>query len=265
MPELPEVETVRQGLASWVEGRRIESFALKRADLRRLIPADLPGKAKGKTILKTERHGKTMVWRLEGGHDIAWHLGMSGSFRANAGKAPLGKHDHVEIILMDGTQIVFNDPRRFGNLTYAPKDWQGVDPLTQGFTAEALAAMTAGRKAPVKALLLDQRLIAGIGNIYASEACFLAKLRPETPSGAVKPATIKKLHAAIQKVLKDAIQSGGSSLRNHMTVDGDTGKFQHRFNVYGRTGQPCRVCKTPILKIVQAGRSTFFCPVCQAF
>lgn len=264
MPELPEVETVRKGLAPWVEGKRIDRVTLLRPDLRAPIPADLPQNLRGASVARTERHGKTMIWRIDNGPDLAWHLGMSGSFRAGKDKTPLGKHDHVEILFENGTQILFNDPRRFGNLFYAPETWQGIDPLTEAFTPEVLHAMMARRKTPVKALLLDQRLIAGIGNIYASEACFMAKLHPATPAGAVSTSKNKVLFQSIQTVLKSAIASGGSSLRNHINVDGRTGKFQHHFTVYGRAGKPCPVCRTAIGKLQMAGRSTFFCPVCQA-
>lgn len=264
MPELPEVETVRRGLAPLIEGRKIKAFTLHRPDLRSIIPVDLPKKVKGKTIEKTSRHGKTMVWHIKDGPDIAWHLGMSGSFSAGKRKKKPGKHDHVEIVLDDGVQILFNDPRRFGNLTYASKAMTGIDPLTALFTPQALAAIMKNRAAPVKNLLLDQRLIAGIGNIYASEALFLARLHPETPSKEITDPKIKALRDAVQKVLKQAIASGGSSLRNHVGVDGKTGQFQHRFAVYGRAAKPCLVCKTSIKRCLMAGRSTFFCPCCQA-
>ncbi len=264
MPELPEVETVRQGLLPHVKKRVIKKVTLNRDSLRAPLPKDLKKKMEGKTIDTIDRHGKTLLWRLKGGPDLAWHLGMSGSFRVSTDDKPEhGKHDHIIMDMDDGTEIAFNDPRRFGSLGYA-KDLPGIDPMTKDFSAAAFTAMLENRKGPIKVLLMDQRLISGIGNIYASEALWSSKINPERPAGEVTKAEAKKLHAAIIDVLTLAIASGGSSLRNHMNVDGKLGYFQHHFKVYGRTGKPCPRCKTTIKLLRQAGRATFFCPQCQA-
>lgn len=259
MPELPEVETVRRGLAPFIEGRAIVTFKLNRPDLRRAIPKDLAEITTGRKVTSLRRHGKTMIWEIEGGRDLAWHLGMSGSFRVNSGAK---KHDHIVINLNDGTEIRFNDPRRFGALDYA-KDLPGIDPMTTEFTPSAFAGMLEGRKTPIKAALLDQNLVTGIGNIYACEALFHGDIHPAAPAGAIPKASVKKLHMAIGTVLNEAITSGGSSLRDHVMVNGEAGKFQHHFKVYGRAGKPCSRCGTAIERMKQAGRSTFFCPQCQ--
>lgn len=264
MPELPEVETVRQGLLPHVAAHAIEKVTLHRQSLRAPFPKDLKKNMEGKKIETIDRHGKTLLWRLSGGTNLAWHLGMSGSFKVDSGGAgETGKHDHVVLIMDNGTSITFNDPRRFGSLGYA-KDLSGIDPMTAEFTDTAFMAMLEGRRTPVKTLLMDQRLIAGIGNIYASEALWGAKINPERASGQVSGTEARKLRAAIIDVLQKAIASGGSSLRNHMNVDGKLGYFQHHFAVYGRTGKACPRCKTTIKLLRQAGRATFFCPHCQA-
>lgn len=260
MPELPEVETVRCGLIPYVEGQVIADVTLTRANLRRPFPRDLAQRISGHIIQTISRHGKTMFWHIEGAPLLAWHLGMSGSFRINS---PAKPHDHVIITLSNGTEIRFNDPRRFGMVDYAATDPSGLDPLTPAFTAKALEAVLAGKKTPIKSALLDQSLISGIGNIYACEALYQSDIHPEAASGALDRGAIKKLHAAIIDVLERAILSGGSSLRDHVMVNGAAGKFQHHFAVYGKDQKPCLRCGSSIERIRQAGRSTFFCPQCQ--
>lgn len=259
MPELPEVETVRQGLIPYVEGRVIKKVILNRPNIRRVIPADLAQKITDKKIKAVRRHGKTMIWDMDGVPGIAWHLGMSGSFRVNSEPK---KHDHVVIELDDGGEIRFNDPRRFGALDYAG-DLKGTDPYDPAFSASFLCAQLKKRGGPIKTVLLDQTIITGIGNIYACEALFLTKIHPATSAHTLSKKQGITLHAALIKVLDDAIRSGGSSLRDHVMVNGEAGKFQHHFNVYGRTGKPCPCCDGAIERLKQAGRSTFFCPQCQ--
>lgn len=259
MPELPEVETVRRGLLPYVEGQKIASLTLTRATLRGPIPPELPRLVAGKTIETIDRHGKTLLWRIDGVPPLAWHLGMSGSFRVNSAARP---HDHVILQLKNGAEIRFNDPRRFGMLDFA-KEKAGIDPMTPDFTAARLAELLASRATPIKSALLDQKLISGIGNIYACEALFLSAIHPKRAAGAIDKQAVKKLHGAIQKVLESAIASGGSSLRDHVMVNGEAGKFQHHFAVYDKAGHPCPTCAAPVKRIRQAGRSTFFCPQCQ--
>lgn len=264
MPELPEVETVRLGLLPYTTGKTIKSVTLHRANLRGVIPPDLPKCTENQRITALERHGKTMFWQLENGVRLAWHLGMSGSFRAVHMGIPAPKpHDHVVIAMDDGDTLVFNDPRRFGSLTYAKEALAGIDPFSKAYTWTAFQKLFANRKTPVKSALLDQTLITGIGNIYACEALFESHIHPTRLVKDIEQDKLKALFKAIKDVLKRAIASGGSSLRDHVMVNGEAGKFQHSFFVYGRKNQPCRVCQTPIETIRQSGRTTFFCPSCQ--
>lgn len=271
MPELPEVETVRAGLDKALAGATIEKVTLRRADLRLPFPAHLPKTLKNRQILSVKRRAKYLLWHLEGNYIILAHLGMTGRFIVRQGNSMAQKHDHLEMMLADGRQVVYHDPRRFGLITLTTQaqlakhpliGHLGPEPLEDAFNATYLAKMLALRKAPVKAILMDQAVVVGVGNIYASEALFLTGIHPNTP--AYKAASkAKVLVPAIRKVLKDAIKSGGSSLRDFVDIDGDSGYFQHHFKVYGRVKKPCERCKTPIENITIAGRSSFFCPSCQ--
>ncbi len=291
MPELPEVETVRRGLAPVMEGARFVRVEKRRADLRVPFPPRFVARVTGRTVTSLGRRGKYLLADLDDGTVLLMHLGMSGSFRIEAeGEAksldtyyhPVTKlraHDHVVFHMSSGVRVVFNDPRRFGMMDLMPRaDLAtskhlgdiGLEPLGNEFGAEALARLGAGRKAPLKALLMDQKLIAGLGNIYACEALWRARLSPERPAGDLatktgKPtAAAKRLAEAIRSVLEDAIQAGGSSLRDHIRATGEIGEFQHAFAVYDREGEPCpRKDGGVIHRSVQAGRSTFYCPVCQ--
>lgn len=270
MLELPEVETVCRGMAGVLEGRRIARVELRRPDLRRPIPADLPARLTGARVTHVDRRAKYGLVHTDRGDVAILHLGMSGRIRLD----PDGdeKHDHVLIVTDDGHRLAFNDPRRFGSLDIAREDaleahplfaHLGPEPLGNGFNAATLAAALKDRRSPIKAALLDQTVVAGLGNIYVCEALHQAGISPTRLAGSLTRPRIDKLVRAIRDVLARAIASGGSSLRDYAQVNGELGYFQHQWRVYGREGAPCPVCATPVRRIVQAGRSTFYCPVCQ--
>jgi formamidopyrimidine-DNA glycosylase len=292
MPELPEVETVRQGLAPAMTGARIESVVLARADLRAPFSERFIERLVGRKIVKLSRRAKYILVHLDSGEALIMHLGMSGSFRVerDGKKAAPGDfhfarskdqaHDHVTIGLSNGARIVYNDPRRFGSMQLAALDASGdaaplkelgLEPLGEEFNGDALARLFAGRKTPLKAALLDQTLIAGLGNIYVCEALHRAGLSPRRAAGTIalkSGAASAKAHAlaqAIRDVLQEAIAAGGSTLRDHRQPDGALGYFQHSFQVYEKEGAACPKprCKGRIVRIVQSGRSTFYCPACQ--
>ncbi len=275
MPELPEVETVCRGLVPVLEGRRIARLTLRRKDLRIPFPKDLKARAEGRKIERIYRKAKYIVMALDSGDSLIAHLGMSGRMLVTRGAAPYEAHDHVIFTTDDGAEVRFNDPRRFGLLTMTPSAGLdahrlfrhlGPDPLTDAFTPAALSAALKGRKTSIKAALLDQRIVVGVGNIYASESLHLAGISPKRKAGTVAGPRAQALVPAIRKVLKEAIAAGGSSLRDHKQPSGELGYFQHAFKVYGREGEPCdcRSNKGTVKRIVQGGRSTFFCPVCQS-
>ena len=289
MPELPEVETVRLGLAPVLEGHVLTDVETRRGDLRIPFPKDFVARTKGRKVQKLWRRAKYLLADLDSGETLVIHLGMSGRMSVYAegkqrrigsyvyDKAPdgagNGKHDHVVFETDSPARIVFNDHRRFGLMTlvdtkHLAKDKLfkdiGVEPLSAQFNTAYLAKALDGKKTPIKSALLDQRLIAGLGNIYVCEALFRARISPKRLAGAVARDRLPKLVTAIKKVLKDAIAAGGSTLRDHAQATGDPGNFQHRFLVYGREGKPCKLgCKGTVKRIVQAGRSTFYCPRCQ--
>ncbi len=275
MPELPEVETVRRGLAGVLEGRRLVRIEALRPDLRFPLPRDFGRRLKGRRVAAIGRRGKFLLFGLEGGLTLIAHLGMSGRFRIFSGTAPvLEPHDHVIFETESGDTIRFNDPRRFGFMDLVDTDGLashpmlkklGPEPLAGEFDGPALAVALKGRKAPIKAALLDQSVIAGLGNIYACEALFRAGLSPKRKAATVQGGRAEKLALAIRTVLTEAIAAGGSSLRNHRRPDGELGYFQHSFAVYGRAGEPCPGCVCDpapgggIQRITQSGRSTFYC------
>ena len=294
MPELPEVETVRRGLQPVMEGARIVSVETRRPDLRFPFPPDFSKRLSGKKIVSLGRRAKYLTAEIEGGPLLICHLGMSGSFRIEADggvstsggfyheRSKAASHDHVVFHLASPrgkkSKIVFNDPRRFGFMLFADANNEhpmladlGVEPTGNALDGKLLADLLRGRKAPLKAALLDQTLIAGLGNIYVSEALWRAGLSPRRAAGTIAPANGKagaraeKLATAIRSVIADAIEAGGSSLRDYVHADGSLGYFQHSFSVYDREGEPCRRpgCTGTISRIVQSGRSTFYCPVCQ--
>lgn len=292
MPELPEVETVRRGLIPVLQGAVIESAEARRPDLRWPLPENFTQRLAGRRVEALGRRAKYLLADLSGGEVMIMHLGMSGSIRIDGAKVKGqpgvfhhprgtgGAHDHVVLHLAGGATVTFNDPRRFGAILIVPYDRLNSHPLLQGlgpeplgntFNATYLAQACARRHTCLKSALLDQKLVAGLGNIYVCEALHRAGLSPRR--GAHTIATregaptrrAERLVVAIRDVLREAIQAGGSSLKDHRQVDGQLGYFQHAFRVYDREGQPCPTlhCKGTIQRIVQGGRSTFFCPVCQ--
>ena len=287
MPELPEVETVRRGLAPAMEGARFAKVEVRRGDLRWPLPKGFAQRLHGKTVEGLGRRAKYLLADLSSGDVLLMHLGMSGSFRVGKDAAP-GKyyherskstsHDHIVFHMSNGVTVTFNDPRRFGSMKLVPRAKLeqepllralGPEPLGNEFDAAMLAKACAGKKTSLKAALSDQRVVAGLGNIYVCEALFRARLSPKRPASTIadrngKPnERAEKLVDAIKAVLNDAIEAGGSSLRDHRRADGSLGDFQHNFQVYDREGQPCPHCKGKIKRIVQVGRSTFYCPSCQ--
>jgi formamidopyrimidine-DNA glycosylase len=277
MPELPEVETVRRGLVGVLEGRRIARVAARRPDLRVAFPPDFAARLEGRRVTTLDRRAKYLLARLDDGWVWAIHLGMSGRMTVGRPDAlpPLDLHDHVVIDTEDGTEIRFRDPRRFGLMALIERDrladhplfkGLGPEPLAPEFGGSRLALALKGRRTSIKAALLDQRLVAGLGNIYVCEALFRSGLSPRRMAGRVQGGLAVELAAAIVAVLTDAIAAGGSSLRDHRQPSGELGYFQHRFAVYDREGKPCPGCTCDvkltggIRRIVQGGRSTFYCP-----
>jgi len=286
VPELPEVETVRAGLAPYVEGAHIHKVTLNRPNLRFAFPDDFVAQLEGQTILKAARRAKYLLFPLSGGKTLLSHLGMTGSYRfiefsykdpSRYYEPPPGeKHDHVIFGLrhpsLGDMHLVYADARRFGFMELFLREEDspfladlGPEPLSNAFNAAQLGARLAGRKSPIKASLLDQRVVAGIGNIYASEALHRAHIRPDCPSGALEPSRLEDLVFGVRQVLVEAVEAGGSTLRDFRNAEGGAGYFQHRFSVYDREGEPCPtpLCTGTIERIVQSGRSSFFCPVCQ--
>lgn len=280
MPELPEVETVRRGLAARLTGRRIVAVDQRRPDLRIPFPPDFAGRITGRRIDAIDRRAKYLLIRLEAGLVLIAHLGMSGRMileepGAVPDAARSDPHRHVIFTFDDAPTLVYRDARRFGLMTLAGETELashpllarlGLEPLGADFTAAALHAAFTGKRTPLKAALLDQTIVAGIGNIYACEAMFRAGLAPTRAAASLTAREAKRLAEAIRAVLGEAIDAGGSSLRDYVHADGELGYFQHRFAVYDRAGAPCLKpkCKGTIGRLVQANRSTFFCPVCQA-
>jgi formamidopyrimidine-DNA glycosylase len=271
MPELPEVETVMRGLKPALEGLTINKVELRRSGLRAPFPKDFAVRLSGQRVLALGRRAKYILADISGGETLVIHLGMSGKMGVFPTRPVLDKHDHV-VLTTDAATIVFNDPRRFGLMTLVETARLDADPLFAGlgpepldtrFGAKVLAAALAGKKTPMKAALLDQSVVAGLGNIYVSEALFRAGISPKRRAGTVTDTAA--LVRAIKAVLNEAIRAGGSTLRDYRRADGSPGYFQHRFKVYGREGEPCprKGCGGTIRRIVQSGRSTFYCPKCQ--
>jgi formamidopyrimidine-DNA glycosylase len=274
MPELPEVETVRRGLAPAMEGRKIKRFEARRADLRRALPPDMKQRLEGRKILKVARRAKYLILHLDHGLALVMHLGMSGKFLVRDDTYKPGAHDHLVFKLTGGSAIVFNDARRFGHADLVAEtalgDYPGLqdlgpEPLEESFTGKTLTGAFKNKKVAVKVALMDQRLVAGLGNIYAAEALWRAHLSPKRAAGKVSGADATRLAAGIKSVLRASIEAGGSSLRDYVRADGELGCFQHSFAVYGRAGEPCltRGCGGTIKQMTQGGRSTFYCPKCQ--
>lgn len=287
MPELPEVETVRRGLSPAMEGAVFAKVETRRGDLRIPLPTDFRRRLEGARVEALERRGKYILAPLSSGEALIMHLGMSGRFTIIGEKAqnpgvfyyaepPDPAHDHVtfEMSKAGGARrrVIFNDPRRFGLMDLAPtaevqkcahfRD-MGPEPTSDAFTPEVLSAALSGKSAPLKSALLDQRVVAGLGNIYVCEALHRAGISPKRRAGRLSRDSVARLHAAIRDVLEEAIAAGGSTLRDFAASDGALGFFQHRFKVYDREGDACARCGRPVGRIVQSGRSTFYCRGCQ--
>jgi len=269
MPELPEVETTVRGLAPVLEGQRLTRVIARRPDLRRPIPVDLVQRMTGARVIGLGRRAKYGLIDTDRGDTMIFHLGMSGRWRVDPGE--LLTHDHLVIETEAGRSVALNDPRRFGSLdlvaTGAVDQWppfaaMGPEPLGEAFTADHLAAAFAGRAAPVKALLLDQRMVAGLGNIYVCEALHMAGIAPGRAAGRIGKARLDQLVEAIREVLAAAILAGGSTLRDYARPDGELGYFSKQWRVYGREGEAC-LCGATVQRRVDSGRSTFFCAKCQ--
>lgn len=269
MPELPEVETVRTGLERLVGGAVIASAIRHRATLRTQLPRDLAARLRGRRILALRRRAKYLLIVTDG-PTILSHLGMTGAWRlAPAGDR--GPHDHVELHLQDGRRLVFSDPRRFGLLEFCRQDGGhpalddlGPEPLAPEFTTAVLAGrLQRHRRAAIKAVIMDQRVVVGVGNIYAAESLFRAGIRPATPAGRLRPERLARLVAEIRRVLAEAIAAGGSSIDDFHHVNGQSGRFQHTFAVYGRAGLPCPICATVLVGRPIGGRASVWCPRCQ--
>lgn len=282
MPELPEVETVRRGLTPVMEGQVIARATVNRPDLRWPFPPDMAARLTGQRVTALRRRSKYILADLTSGESLLIHLGMSGRMLVSGD--PLGrfvhdhpapeKHDHVVLDMEGGARITFNDPRRFGAMDLLPTMTAeahpllarlGPEPLGNAFNEPYLVAALKGRNTPIKSALLDQRIVAGLGNIYVCEALFRARISPLRRAGALSGKRAAALVPIIRAVLADAITAGGSSLRDFRQADGELGYFQHSFDVYGREGEPCRSagCKGQIVRVTQAGRSSFYCPQCQ--
>ena len=272
MPELPEVETVCRGLKPLVQGQQITKVVARRKDLRIPLPPDMAKKLTGKTIQSVKRRAKYILLVLDTHQVLLMHLGMSGRVMVQPSPYTHQKHDHVVLYLANGTELVFNDPRRFGLITLTTEEalpthsllvHLGVEPLTAAFDGKALYAMTRNKKVAIKQLLMNAALVVGVGNIYASESLFTAGVSPLRQAGKLTLKEAGTLAKAIKDVLSAAIKSGGSTLRDFVGSNGESGYFQHHFSVYGKAGQPCEHCGHQIKQIKQSGRSTFFCPKCQ--
>ncbi len=275
MPELPEVETVCRGLAAKLEGRVLSRVDQRRPDLRFPFPPNFAERLSGRRVDRLHRRAKYMLFDLDDGNVLLGHLGMSGRMFVQTAPAPEpGPHDHVIFETDDGTVVTFCDPRRFGFMDLIEpggldghprlKDL-GPEPLGNQFNGPMLSKMLAGKATPIKAALLDQRLVAGLGNIYVCEALWRAHISPRRLARSVAGKRAERLAPAIRDVLTEAIESGGSSLRDYVQADGELGYFQHRFAVYDREGEPCLTdgCGGTVRRLVQSGRSTFYCPACQ--
>lgn len=282
MPELPEVETVRRGLAPVMEGVAMSQVAVNRPDLRWPFPERMAERLQGQIVLRLRRRSKYILADLGSGETLLIHLGMSGRILISGD--PLGrfvhdhpapeKHDHVVFDMAGGARVTFNDPRRFGAMDLMATDRAaahpllaklGPEPLGNEFSESYLVAALKTRNTPIKSALLDQKIVAGLGNIYVCEALFRTGISPRRKARALSSVRAARLVPAIRAVLTEAIAAGGSSLKDFRQADGELGYFQHSFDVYGREGQPCRTpeCAGTVVRIVQSGRSSFYCPVCQ--
>ena len=271
MPELPEVETTRRGIAPHIENKRVSTVTIRQHSLRWPIPAELPDTLRRRQLMAVTRRGKYLLFRFSHGHLII-HLGMSGSLRiAETGEAPR-KHDHVDIGFSGNINLRFHDPRRFGAIlwtsdspdTHKLLSHLGPEPLSTDFNSEYLFKASRKRSKDIKNFIMDSKIVVGVGNIYANEALFDAGIRPTKAAGKVTQKQYQQLVTAIKKVLARSIKQGGTTLRDFIGGDGKPGYFAQQLNVYGRENMPCKVCSTPLKMIRQAQRATVYCPQCQA-
>jgi formamidopyrimidine-DNA glycosylase len=282
MPELPEVETVRRGLAPVMEGIRIAKADVNRPNLRWPFPERMSERLSGARVERLRRRSKYILADLDTGESLLIHLGMSGRMLISGAKLGIfthdhpapEKHDHVVFHMENGARITFNDPRRFGAMdlldtktadTHKLLAAIGPEPLGNSFDEAYLIAALKGKASPIKTALLDQRIVAGLGNIYVCETLYRARISPLRKAGQISEPRVASLVPIIRQVLSEAIEAGGSSLKDFRQADGDLGYFQHRFDVYAREGEPCRTpeCSSLIIRAVQSGRSSFYCPICQ--
>jgi formamidopyrimidine-DNA glycosylase len=272
VPELPEVETIRRGLEPLVVGRRIERAAIRDPRLTRPFdPGEVAQDIQGERITGLSRRGKYLVVRFKSGRVLLIHLRMTGNFRVASDDPADGPHDRAVLKLDNGSDVIYRDVRRFGTwLLVEPNELEpylaervGEEPLEEAFRTAALATRLADRRAPIKAALLDQRTVAGLGNIYADEALWRARLHPLRPAGELERAEVRRLHRALRDALRMSIARQGATLSDYATPDGERGRMQEEFKVYGREGEPCSRCGAPIEKIRAAGRGTSYCPHCQ--
>lgn len=276
MPELPEVETTLRGLAPHLTGQRIKQVIVRNAQLRWPVPDNLSAILRGQTIHSLQRRAKYLLLLCDNG-TLILHLGMSGSLRILPDHTPPEKHDHFDLVLDNGQMMRLRDPRRFGAVLWHPEQSGkqreiaqhellaklGPEPLLDDFDAGYLYQATRSRSAAIKLVIMDSHVVVGVGNIYASESLFRAGIRPQLPANKLSKPRCARLVQTIRETLSEAIKQGGSSLRDFVKTDGSPGYFQQSYFVYGRSGEPCRICKTPIKQITQGQRSTFYCPQCQ--
>jgi len=270
MPELPEVETARRGITPHLIGRRIDRLIVREHRFRLPIPSDLPKILQGRVIENVRRRGKYLLINVSGG-TLILHLGMSGSLRVVPHERPPERHDHVDLVLPEGVALRFTDPRRFGLLVWTTEDplkhsllaHLGPEPLDPEWDGMALWSVAKGRQVAIKGLLMDARIVVGVGNIYANEVLFMAGIHPTRPAGRIAAARYTRLADAVKDVLKQAIEQGGTTLRDFVAEDGRPGYFSQSLRVYGRSGMPCLSCGGAIREIRQLGRATYYCPYCQ--
>ena len=270
MPELPEVETTRRGIQPHLEGRRIDAVIVRERRLRWRLPPGFEGSLRQRTVAGVSRRAKYLLIDLAGG-TLLIHLGMSGSLRILPREQPPDRHDHVDLLLDDGAVLRYHDPRRFGSLHWLPDNLPahplleglGPEPLSTAFDGNYLHARAQGRRVAIKPFIMNQGIVVGVGNIYAAEALFRAGIHPRRPAGRISLARCATLTRAVKAILEEAIEDGGTTLKDFVAEDGRPGYFKQRLQVYGRSGQPCMACGRPLRALRLGQRSTVYCPGCQ--
>jgi formamidopyrimidine-DNA glycosylase len=269
MPELPEVETTRRGVEPYSRGRTVRQLVVREPRLRWPVPPDLPRLMQGQVIEAVERRAKYLLFQTANG-TLMVHLGMSGSLRVVEPREQPGKHDHIDILMRDGASLRFNDPRRFGSFLWLEPGEQhpllshlGPEPLSGAFDGDLLYRRSRGRKGPVKQFIMDGKVVVGVGNIYANEALFLSGIRPDRAAGRISAVRYQLLSSNIKQVLTSAIEQGGTTLRDFVGGDGKPGYFAQQLYVYGRAGQPCKRCQSPLRETRLGQRSSVYCVACQ--